>query len=148
MSSVWQRIHWLLSGVPEAALSNRTAIVALVGEQERSLLSVLTQQKWDVHFAESGEQAQVISNQLSAPMILYDRDWPHLEWRAVVRKFASSPHRPCVILLSRVADEYLWDELIRHGGYDILAKPLRPDDVARVMKLALSYWKTAGPITR
>lgn len=36
-----------------------------------------------------------------------------------------------VILISRVADEYLWNELFRIGGFDVLRKPLRADEVER-----------------
>jgi FixJ family two-component response regulator len=48
-----------------------------------------------------------------------------------------------VILVSGVRDDYLWQEVIRRGGYDVLPKPLRADSVARIVKLALSYWKSA-----
>ena len=45
--------------------------------------------------------------------------------------------------MSGVADDYLCQELIRQGGYDILPKPLRADNAARVVKLALSYWNSS-----
>jgi hypothetical protein len=51
------------------------------------------------------------------------------------------PHRPIVILISRVADESLWNELRRVGGFDVLRKPLRADDTSRVGKLAL-HWRS------
>jgi FixJ family two-component response regulator len=63
-----------------------------------------------------------------------------------VESLAASTHGACVILMSGVADDYLFQELIRRGGYDILPKPLRPDNAARVVKLALSYWnRTTQP---
>jgi DNA-binding NtrC family response regulator len=98
----------------------------------------------DVSFAESREEAWDAMNRLVAPVILFDRDWPGADWRATVQAFASSPHQVCVILLSGVADDYLWQELIRCRGYDILTKPLRAGDVERVIKLALSFWKASG----
>jgi FixJ family two-component response regulator len=80
---------------------------------------------------------------LTAPIVLLDRDWPGAEWRTAVERLAAAPHCACVILMSGVSDDYLLQELIRWGGYDILPKPLRADKAARVVKLALSYWNSA-----
>ena len=97
-----------------------------------------------MHFVESCDEASTVSNQLTAPVILFDRDWPATEWRAAVRSLAASPHRACVILMSGVADDYLRQELIRRNGYDVLPKPLRAENVSRVIRLALSYWSSAA----
>lgn len=127
------------------AVTPRISIVALVvSDHDREVLTrISTHEPVDVHFAESHVDAWEAMNRLNAPVILYDRDWPNAEWRTTVQALASSPHHCCVILASRVADDYLWQELIRCGGYDLLAKPFRADDVARALKLALSYWKSA-----
>jgi FixJ family two-component response regulator len=77
-------------------------------------------------------------------VILLDRDWPETEWKAAVERLASSPHHPCVILVSGVSDIYLSQELARRGGYDVLPKPLQADKVERTVRLALSYWNTAA----
>jgi CheY-like chemotaxis protein len=95
---------------------------------------------WEVHFAESHEQALDFARRLSAPVILVDRDWPGMEWRTAVESLAALPHHACVILVSGVADGYLWQEVVRRDGYDILAKPLLADNVLRAISLALSYW--------
>jgi DNA-binding NtrC family response regulator len=130
------------------ALPSRVPIVALVvSDQDRRVLTSITGlEPLDVYFAESCEQGRALANELTAPVILFDRDWPGIEWRTAVQRLADSPHQACVILMSGVADPYLWQELIRRGGYDLLPKPLRVHDVARIIKLALSYWSsTPGP---
>lgn len=43
------------------------------------------------------------------------------------------------MLISPVADDYLWNEVVSNGGYDVLAKPLRQQDVLRAVKFAWSY---------
>ncbi|MBZ5607386.1 MAG: hypothetical protein LAP38_03945 [Acidobacteriia bacterium] len=125
---------------------SRIPIVALViGDGDRQVLTdISAQELWDVHFAKSCEEACDATNRLSAPVAVFDRDCPGAEWRTAVQNLALSPQRTCVILVSGVADEYLCQELIRSGGYDVLAKPLRAGDVARVIKLALSYWRVAS----
>lgn len=124
---------------------SRTPVIALaVSDHDREVLTGISKHEpWEMHFAESRVEAWDAMTRLSSPLVLYDRDWPDAEWRTSVQTFASSLQRPCVILTSRVADEYLWQELIRCGGHDLLAKPLRVEDVTRALKLALSYWRNA-----
>jgi FixJ family two-component response regulator len=123
------------------------SIVGLVlDEQDRRLLAGLgSRNQWSMSFAETIQEAQAHSEQLGASVILCDRDMPGREWGATVQALASSPHRPCVLLVSRVVDGYLWNEVVRRGGYDVLAKPLREPDVLRAIKLAGIYWNTARP---
>jgi DNA-binding NtrC family response regulator len=147
---MWQVIHSLFTGRDRSRNEppSRISIVALaVGEQDKSILRAISGQKpVDTHFADSCEEALAIANRLIAPVILFDRDWPGTDWRVAVEQLAATPHGACVILISGVADDNLWQELIRRGGYDVLAKPLRTEDVARVLMLALSYWRvTATP---
>ncbi len=78
----------------------------------------------------------------SAPIIFVDRDWPGTKWGTVVESLATSPPGPCVILISAVPDGFLWQEVVRRGGYDVLAKPLQAEVVANVIKVALAYWKS------
>jgi len=125
--------------------ARRTPVVALVaGHRDREVLAGISEHEpLDIRFAESRAAAWDAMIRLHSPLILYDRDWPNAEWRTTVRTFASSPQRSCIILVSRVADDYLRQELIHCGGYDLLAKPFRADDVTRSLKLALSFWTTA-----
>lgn len=124
---------------------SRTPVIALiVSDQDRDVLSTVSaQEAVDVYFPKTRVDAWDDMGRLSSPVILYDRDWPNAEWRTTVHSFATSEQRPCVILMSRVADEYLWQELIHWGGHDLVTKPLRAEDVSRTLKLALSYWKSA-----
>jgi hypothetical protein len=45
-----------------------------------------------------------------------------------------------------VVDTYLWNEVVSKGGFDVLSKPLREDDVVRAVRLAWSYWNSATRI--
>lgn len=147
MPRVWEIVHSLFTGGSSrrVTLPPRVPLVALVvNEQDRHVLAgVLGAEPLDVRFAESCEEACSIAKQLSAPVILLDRDWPETDWREAVERLTASPHHACVILLSGVSDAYLWQELTRRGGYDVLAKPLQAEKVERTVKLALSYWNSA-----
>lgn len=143
MQGVWRIIHSFFNDVTprRRVLPSRIPIVALVvSAQDRYVLSrVSGQEPLETHFVESCEEACAVANQSTAPVILCDRDWPGTEWRVNVQSLATLPHWPCVVLMSGVCDNYLLQEVIRRGGYDVLPKPLRADSVVRVVKLAVSY---------
>jgi CheY-like chemotaxis protein len=130
-------------------LSAVLIVALIISEQDRALLrNVAIPRGIDVRFTESCSEAWTIANQLQAPVILCDRDLPGTEWRDVMQILASAPQHPSVILTSRVVDDYLWQEVIRNGGYDVLPKPLREEDVVRSVRLAWSYWSSAMKMRR
>lgn len=148
LPNLWQVLHSVFTGRTPGrkALPQRVPVVAaVVSEQDRHVLaSISGQELLELHFVESCEEAYAVANQLAAPVILYDRDVPGAEWRTAIRSLAASPHRACVILMSGVVDDYLRQELIRRGGYEVLLKPLRADNISRMIKLALSYWTSTA----
>jgi FixJ family two-component response regulator len=76
-----------------------------------------------------------------AAIVILDRDLTGADWRADVKSLVHSKLSPCVILVSRVADDYLFEEVVRQGGFDITTKPIRIDELQRIIKLALNFWK-------
>ena len=129
---------------PAGASGTRVSVVALlVEEQDRKLLADICQRlQWDVYFAGTCQDASDTANRLHVPIIVCDRDLRDIDWRDVVRDLAASQQNACVVLISKVIDAYLWNEVVHEGGYDVLSKPLREADVVRVVKLAWSYWNS------
>ena len=121
----------------------RIRMVAVLGSsQDRYLLYEISERNhWEVFFAETQEQARQMSDQLKPAIILFDRDVVGADWRDAVSSLASVSAGGCVLLISRVADEYLWNEIVSVGGYDLLHKPLNEKDLSRAIKLAWSYWR-------
>lgn len=118
-------------------------IAFLVDNHDRRLLAnVSSANGWTVHFVDSLAEAQAAAANLRVPVILCDRDLVGADWRETVSRLASSSLPTCVILISRAADDCLWEEVIRSGGYEVLSRPLRPEEVTRVIKLAWSFWKS------
>jgi len=147
MPHVWRVLNSFFGGEVPARiiLPDPIPVVALLAnEQDRYAVSSVSRfESLDLHFAESCQEAGTLSRRLTAPVVLLDRDWPGSEWKSSAESLASSKHGACIILVSAGADDSLWEELIRLGGYDVLAKPLRAEKVARTIKLALSYWASA-----
>ena len=121
------------------------AVVGLViGDEDRRLLTeICSRNRWHLLLTDTCEDARTALDKLKAPVVLCDRDLPGRGWRGTLEDLASSPQRACIILVSGVVDTYLWKEVVRAGGYDVLSKPLREDDVVRSVRLAWSYWKSA-----
>jgi hypothetical protein len=147
MPPLWKKIRSFFADNSGQAASQglpATAVVALVrGGTDRDLLKIVADRDHlNIYFANTCDEAWNAANRLKSPVVLCERDVPGLEWQDAVRILASAAPRPCVILLSKVVDDYLWKEIVAGGGYDVVASPLRDADAARSIKLALSYWKS------
>lgn len=144
MASGWRALQSLLASPFTRGRSARIAVVALlVNEGDQYILKGVSEQPpFEIHFAQSPEEAWKAAKDLAAPLILFDRDWPGSDWRTCVERLAALPHRACVVLISGVSDGYLLREVTKRGGWDILRKPLHADKTARVVRLALSYWNS------
>ena len=68
--------------------------------------------------------------------MIMDRDLPDGRWRDLLEAFKPMPVQPPLIVTSRLADEYLWAEVLNEGGYDVLAQPFEAEEVIRVISAA------------
>jgi DNA-binding NtrC family response regulator len=120
--------------------SRITIVSILLEDRDRSLIAeICGHNQWDVFFAKTCAEACQASEQLKPHIILLDRDLADGNWRSALSACASSAVGACTMLISRVADDYLWNEVVCNGGYDVLAKPLREQDVLRAVRFAWSY---------
>ena len=79
---------------------------------------------------------------LNRPQVLIcEATLPDADWKEVLGQAASLKNAPRVIVISRLADESLWAEVLNLGGYDVLPTPLIHDEVARIVGLAWQNWK-------
>jgi DNA-binding response OmpR family regulator len=92
---------------------------------------------WRVHFAQSVCQAGQLLNQRPIDVILCDHDLPDGTWGDILEPAASAHFQPRVIVTSQMADERMWAEVLNLGGHDVLPTPFDPDEVRRVVEMAL-----------
>ncbi len=57
---------------------------------------------------------------------------PNGTWRDLLHVIEDATGPPLMIVTSRLADEYLWAEVLSLGGYDVLAKPFHEKEVRHV----------------
>ena len=139
------RATWPSPSSTGRSSSGPVAVIGLLASHEdRKLLAgVCGRNGWNLLFADTCEEARIALHKLKSPVVLCDRDLPGRGWRWTVEGLAASPHRACIILVSGVVDTYLWNEVVRTGGFDVLSKPLREDEVVCAVRLAWSYWNSA-----
>ena len=55
-------------------------------------------------------------------------------WKDILEHNQSGSYAPPLIVTSRLADEYLWAEVLNLGGYDVLPKPFNDREVRHVLQ--------------
>lgn len=121
-------------------------IVALLSDDpDRSLAARLCDaNRWQIFFVNRLDEARPAIERLRPQIVLFDRDAAGAGWRDVMSSLASYATGACIILISTVLDDNLWNEVVCNGGYEVLPKPLREDEVSRAVRLAWTYWKSAA----
>jgi len=94
---------------------------------------------WTIAIVDSSVAAILSLNDQPTPLVICDRDLSGEAWRDVLAKIAALPRAVCVLLASSVVDDYLWNDVIRHHGYDVVAKPFQPDELHRLVTFAWSW---------
>lgn len=94
---------------------------------------------WRVSIVGSSDAAIAALSEQPTPLVICDRDLPGEAWHEVLAKIAALPQAVCVLLASRVVDDYLWRQVIRHHGYDVVSKPFQPEELRRAVIFAWSW---------
>jgi len=74
-------------------------------------------------------------------IIILDADLADGNWKDALMSLRASANNQCVILASRVFDPYLWDEVVRCGGFDVIARSGEREHLASHLRFAW-FWKT------
>jgi AmiR/NasT family two-component response regulator len=115
----------------------------LADPRDRSVVSQICERHhWNVFFVSERQDAARLLGRVEPQVMLFDREITE-DWRPAMTVFGRTS-RACIILVSKVIDDGLWTEVVRHGGYEVLPKPLDAEDVLRAVKMARSYWSSAN----
>ncbi len=122
------------------------------GADEKAALSrIAADLQWTLRIAESEEDAVRLLGDQPLPLVICDRDLPDGDWRGTVARLAGRRDVLCVVLASAVIDDYLWDEVIKQRGYDVVSKPFEADQLRRAVTFAWSwkrwYMRSLRPIS-
>jgi DNA-binding response OmpR family regulator len=138
------RIGELSTGTRQAVPKQQGGVAALAimpdEKDRRCIRAVFETSKWGLRFASDAIETQAALESESVPVMIIDGDVKALSWRDFLQRISASQARraPKLIVVSRLADDLLWSEVLNRGGYDLLAKPLDAHEVERIVRSALS----------
>jgi DNA-binding response OmpR family regulator len=105
------------------------------------LRHIFSHSKWRLWGAGSLREAREILRHSSMYVVLCEKELPDCTWKEIPEELAALKDPPPLIVISRLADERLWAEVLNLGGYDVLMKPFDPLEVVRVISLAWRHLK-------
>ncbi len=114
--------------------------VNLAHEDNISLADALRGSCWQLKEVQTCREALHSARNGSLHVVLCGPDMPDGNWNTLFDKLCELAAPPAVIVVSRLADERLWVEVLNLGGYDVLMTPFDRSEVLRVLFMA---WWTA-----
>jgi DNA-binding NtrC family response regulator len=108
-------------------------------DDAETLRQIAANSGWSLSIVDSSSAAIASLNDQPTPIVICDRDLSGEAWRDVLAKIAALPQAVCILLASSVVDDYLWHQVIRHHGYDVVAKPFQPEGLRRAVTFAWSW---------
>lgn len=127
-----------------------TALMPVLLASERdddyqNLRALLHNSKWSVERAKSWNDVSSFCDRVVNQVVLLDRHFQGSDWRCSVSSLPNPAANRCLILLSDVSDPYLWNELVQHGGFDVLARPFECSALLRTLAFAQKHCEAAWP---
>jgi len=95
-------------------------------DDRRTVASFLEGSRWTLVQARSWPDLLQIPLSVICPVILCDLAMPGYEWQTNIFRLAT----------------VLWDEVVRHGGFDVLTRPLSKPDILSTLDFAYIHWKS------
>lgn len=136
-------------------IPDRTGVVLLASpadDDHCSLQRIFRQSAWRVADVYTCQDAMDYFREHVVAVVICERDMPDGSWVDLFETLSLQTHSPLMIVVSRLADERLWAEVLNRGGYDVLAKPFEPKEVTYSVASAWRHWeqqfgKTGSPKT-
>ena len=122
-----------------------TALLISPAQQDHETLQELfAEERWNLLTATSLNAALTILRQQRVAVVITEQDLALGDWKDVLSAIGLMSHIPILIVISRIADAYLWSEALNLGAYDVMAKPLHPAEVIRVLNSAWRHARLRG----
>ena len=126
------------------ALAQKSAAVLIVSPAEEDhirLGHILGRSNWGVHAVCTCLEGLAVLREKQAQVVICERDLPDGDWKNILDALTLMAHPPALIVTSRLADEYLWLDVLNLGGYDVVAKPLDEKEVLWAVRSAWRDWE-------
>ena len=118
-------------------------------EDAEQVRAHLAETPWEMVEIPLGHEFGAALKAASVPILLLDSSLLETEdgpmWQHELKKLAKARRSACVILLSNVTDQYLWDEVVQNGGFDVLTRPFKKETILSVLLFAYAHCRTPWP---
>jgi DNA-binding NtrC family response regulator len=111
-----------------------------VEEDHAILRELLEGSPWQIRESHSLRSAVMLLEEHRIPLLMCERDLHPGSWEELLGQVTDFPNPPCVIVVSRQADEDLWVKALSAGAYDVLAKPFNLSELRRTLSDAWQCW--------
>ncbi len=120
---------------PEETVS--ALVVTAHREGVAFLRQVFRDAKWILLEAHSVAEALRVTGRRRVDLVVTERELPDGNWRRLLDTLRTTCAMLApLIVTARLADDYLWAEVLNEGGFDVLAQPFNREEVIRVVSAA------------
>lgn len=103
---------------------------------------------WRLVLASNLPQAIEALRHVTVPIVLCDGWFDNVPWQLLLRALRRERRRVCVILLAGPGPVEVWSELARRGGFDVLTRPFRREEVFPTLVSAYAHCRVSSPLAR
>jgi DNA-binding NtrC family response regulator len=128
----------MFSGIAEPKV--RILSVSANRDDHLALNRMIDHKCWELQTASTCRSA-VRRLDRNIAVIFSECSLPDGTWKDIRNRIVQMDKPPQLIVTSRLADAYLWSEVLNLGGFDVLAKPLIEWEVRRTLA-AVSRFRT------
>ncbi|MBL8290480.1 MAG: hypothetical protein JNN08_01515 [Bryobacterales bacterium] len=114
----------------------KVLLISSPHKSHHSLRQILQHSNWHLHWVSTCNEGFAYLSNNDTAVVICERDLPDGDWKLVLKRFDSLRMPPNLIVTSRLADDELWAEVLKLGGYDVLPQPFDAQEVFRVVRLA------------
>lgn len=116
--------------------ANRVLVVSSAPEDQAALGQLLASHSYPRYQASSVSEASDWLRRRSVRVVICDDELSDGHWQNLWEILRRMPVPPVFIVSAYLADERLWAEVLNMGAYDIITKPFRGAEIARVLAQA------------
>ena len=121
--------------MPNAVLADNSyaVILAVSPDMDDPKFIEATMPGWRVLSARTCIEAISVLQSSRCSVVLCEKNLPDGCWSDLLGCARSLADSPPIIVMSRVADEGMWADVLNQGGFDLLVKPLENSDLRRIL---------------
>jgi DNA-binding response OmpR family regulator len=126
---------------PQASETITILVVSGHEEDHLTLQAIFSHRNWRMQKANSYTEARRLLRDSQAAVVICERELPDGSWKDVLYELALLHVAPQLIVVSRLADDQLWAEVLNLGGFDVLEKPFEAAEVMRAVSMAWRHYR-------